>query len=636
MFHFNLINHMRTLYKRIGVIAISAVLLAAGGCKESYLDSDLLSQYAPSTSLNNVAAMKAALNNLGATTRQEFFGDAAPMLTESLFSDVAVDGTTDKSTNAQDLITRITPDAELNNNDYNKVGWYWTEEFRGVRYANTIITNIDNAKYASDAERNAILGSAYFYRAYFYYRLVHQFGDVPLNLKDISTPRDDYYSTKREVILQKMKEDLEFAQTWVSDDVMKGEVTKGAVSHLLTKINLSLGKFDDAIASAGNVLNGSRYALMENRFGSTASDASKNVIWDLHRMDNKALASNKEALFLVIDRDNLANGFTQFGSQVMRNCVPAWHFANVKTPSGATAMTDAVNVEYPLTAWYGRGIGRYRGTPYSTKYIWTDNTDLRHAPGMWMNMTDLVYNNPALKNSANAADRELYGKPLVEYNSSNVAARFQNGAYDTIRHWFGWPHYKVFINSTNKVANDPYWTPPRGTNTDWYVFRVAETYLLRAEAYYWKGDLTRAMDDINEVRRRAQAQLLTNSAEITIGTILDERARELYWEEPRKTELTRVAYIFAMTGKPAYNGKTYSLASFSDNNFFYDRIIEKNDFYRNQVPTVQGVKYRIAPYHVLWPVPAAAQRFNVRGRINQNKGYNGYEENVAPLDKIIE
>ena len=59
-----------------------------------------------------------------------------------------------------------------------------------------------------------------------------------------------------------------------------------------------------------------------------------------------------------------------------------------------------------------------------------------------------------------------------------------------------------------------------------------------------------------------------------------------------------------------------------------------NDFYKNQVPTLQGVNYRIAPYHVLWPVPISAQRFNVNGRINQNKGYAGFEANVPALDKL--
>jgi hypothetical protein len=623
---------MNKLYKKSILIA-SVMLVTAYGCKKSYLDSDQLSQYSPETSLNNVAALRGSLNALGANVRQEFFGDAAPYLTEAIFSDVAVDGTTDKSTSAQDLISRITPDANLNNNDFNKIGWYWEQEFRGIRFANTIISNIDRPTYSTPAEKDAILGSAYFYRAYHYYRLVHQFGDVPLMMKDLDAPRADFYSTKREVILTQMKTDLEFAQNAVTDAVNKGEVTKGAVSHLLTKVNLALGKFDDAIASANNVINGGRYGMMTARFGSTAADATKNVIWDLHRMDNKSLPGNREALFLVIDRETL-QGFTEQGSQLMRNTVPAWHFANVKTPSGATAMSDAITAEFPLTRMYGRGIGRYRGTPYSTKYIWTDATDYRHAKGMWMDMTDLVYNNPALKNSANAEDKALYGKPLQDYNSTTVAKRFTNGALDTIRHWFGWPHYKVFINSTNALANDPYWSPPRGTNTDWYVFRLAETYLLRAEAHYWKGELALAMADINVVRSRANATLLTNAGLITIGTILDERARELYWEEPRKTELTRMAYIFALTGKAAYNGKSYNVATFSENNFFYDRIIEKNDFYRTQVPTLQGVKFRIAPYHVLWPVPIDAQRFNTEGHINQNKGYSGFETNVPALDKV--
>ena len=623
---------MKRKNQNIIVLSAFALMLGCAGCKKAYLDSDQLSAYSPEN-LNSVTAMKAALNGLGLATRREFFGDSAPLLTESIFSDVAVDGTTDKNTPAQDLISRITPDANLNSDDFTKIGWYWDNEFIAVRQANTIISNIDKPSYASDAEKNAILGAAYFYRAFYYYRLVHQFGDVPLLLKDVDGPKADFYSTKREVILAKMKTDLEFAQTWVLDGGNKGDVTKGAVSHLLTKVNLALGKFDDAITSASNVINGGKYGMMTARFGSTASDLTKNVVWDLHRMDNKAIAANREALFLVIDREAFA-GFTALGSQLMRNTVPAWHFANVKTPSGATAIVDAVTAEIPLTRMYGRGIGRYRGTPYSTKYIWTDITDYRHAKGMWMDMTDLVYNNPALKTSTNAADRALYGQPLQMYSDANIKQRFTNGALDTIRHWFGWPHYKVFINSTNALANDPYWTPPRGTNTDWYVFRLAETYLLRAEAYYWKGDLGLAMADLNVVRARANATLLTNASQITIGTILDERARELYWEEPRKTELTRIAYIFAQTGKPAYNGKSYSLATFSDNNFMYDRIMEKNDFYKNQVPTLQGVNYRIAPYHVLWPVPASAQRFNTEGRINQNKGYAGYDQNVPALDKL--
>src|SRR3546814_5996115 len=112
------------------------------------------------------------------------------------------------------------------------------------------------------------------------------------------------------------------------------------------------------------------------------------------------------------------------------------------------------------------------------------------------------------------------------------------------------------------------------------------------------------------------------------GTILDERARELYWEEPRKTELNRISYIFAMTGKTAYNGKSYSMESFSENNFWYDRLMEKTEFYNQGVKTRHGDEYTMSPYHVLWPIPADAINTNKTVQINQNQDYTGYKKNV--------
>ena len=85
-----------------------------------------------------------------------------------------------------------------------------------------------------------------------------------------------------------------------------------------------------------------------------------------------------------------------------------------------------------------------------------------------------------------------------------------------------------------------------------------------------------------------------------------------------------------MTGQAAYNGKTYSLAGFHQDNFWYDRIIEKNVFYRDQV-RAPFYNYRIAPHIVLWPIPAASINANTLGHLNQNPGYPGAETNIAPM-----
>lgn len=65
-----------------------------------------------------------------------------------------------------------------------------------------------------------------------------------------------------------------------------------------------------------------------------------------------------------------------------------------------------------------------------------------------------------------------------------------------------------------------------GSFRDEYVFRLAETYLLRVEAYLDKGDKQSAADDINAVRNRAHATPVTPN-EVDIDYILDERARLL-------------------------------------------------------------------------------------------------------------
>ena len=137
------------------------------------------------------------------------------------------------------------------------------------------------------------------------------------------------------------------------------------------------------------------------------------------------------------------------------------------------------------------------------------------------------------------------------------------------------------------------------------------------------------------MRTRAQAGTI-DASQVNIGTILDERARELFYEDPRKTELTRMALIFARTGKPAYNGKSYQMDNFSDNNFWYDRTIEKNVFYREGIVTNHGDKYTVSPYHVFWPVPSRSLQANPNGVINQNKGYVGYERNIPPLEEIVD
>ena len=65
--------------------------------------------------------------------------------------------------------------------------------------------------------------------------------------------------------------------------------------------------------------------------------------------------------------------------------------------------------------------------------------DLRspNASGSWRRMTDLYYNDPGLKGKS-----EWYGKHLVRPTNMSVS--------DSVRCWFSWPHYKLFVPDPTK------------------------------------------------------------------------------------------------------------------------------------------------------------------------------------------
>ena len=620
---------MKSSYKLLSLAAILVTTtMVLQSCKKDWLEPKPLSIFSVEFTYVDLSGFNAALNGCARNLRDEWYGDGAPIITETIFSEIAVEGTDDKTGPAQNLDVLIKPDANLNSADANRIGWYWEREWIGIRLANTIISRLPSATAITDDNKNIIKGKAFFFRAYDYYRLTNQFGDVPCPLKELSGVKTDYATVKREVILQRMKSDLDSAVLWVPWITDKGDVNKGAVYHMLAKIDLALGLFDEAITAASEVINNGSYSLMTNRFGVDASNVNKNVTWDLHRPDNKSSAANKEVLFVVTDRLGNPGGFYDGrtataagtgGISSMRQAAPGISIAGIRTPNGNVGMSALANIEIDNMQTYGRGIGRCRSTSYHYAEIWDDPNDLRHdsTSGNWMYMENLRYSNPGLKGTD-----PFYGQRLRLYSATGTLL-----CSDTLRQWYPWPHYKIYIPDTEN-------TPMRGGHTDWYVARLGETYLIRAEAYVWKDDLVNAAADVNAVRTRAKCAPYT-AANMSIGTILDERARELYYEEGRKTELGRIAYLFAKTGK-AYNGKTYNLANFSTSNFMVDRILEKNIFYKKNFVTIHQDVFRISPYHVLWPIPQSAILGNSDGRINQNIGYTGAELNVPALDKIPE
>jgi hypothetical protein len=80
------------------------------------------------------------------------------------------------------------------------------------------------------------------------------------------------------------------------------------------------------------------------------------------------------------------------------------------------------------------------------------------------------------------------------------------------------------------------------TDTDFPMFRLADVYLMYAEAVLrggTGGDVGTAIDYFNQLRRRAYGNSNGDVSQIDLERVLNERARELYWEGHRRTDLVR-------------------------------------------------------------------------------------------------
>lgn len=598
-------------------------ILLLCSCSDSWLEPKPLSFYTPENTYVDAEGFEATLVACEAVMHEEYNGDGCPILTEMIQSDICVEGTTDKAGPQMDMDKTLLPDAQLNNMDYTRLGWYWLSGYKVIKYANVIISRIDDVTFTSDEERNSILGRAYFHRAYWYYKLVHQFGDVPFLDAELNEPKTDFYSSDRWSILERMKKDLEFAYQWVPDAVDRGKVSKSACGVLLMKVDICLGFYDEVLEIGRTIV--ASHPLMTQRFTSNASKPHTNLMHDLHSVEAKMDMGNTEGLMYIVSYPN-AEGSTR--SQLMRNTLP--RIVGVTTPDGLSGVIFTSNVEpqYEINTIYGRGIGRARCTNYYQYTIWTEKekNDMRgvYNRDSWKSPADMWYNDPELKKKGNA----YYGQHLVKNPAMSVE--------DSVRAWYQWPHYKLFV--PDPLSSSWYW----GGETPMYIYRSAEVYLLMAEAYYWKDQPGQAAEMLNVVRKRAGADALT-AADVNIGAILDERARELYYEENRHVEITRIAFTYAKTGKTCeYFGRTYSLNNISGPggaganikqdgiNFWYDWVTAKNNFYNKGV-SHRWAEYKISVHHILWPVPASAINANTNGVINQNIGYPGAENNVPPL-----
>ncbi len=574
----------------LGIVLIGLLF----SCNEEWLEPDPLSFYTPENVYVDEEGFESLLVTMRENLKAEYYNLFAWSTAELVTSDLAVGGY------GVDF-TFLTPNGTP---ERYPVATMITQIYTFLKNPNVLISRIDNVEWQDESVRNRLLAEAFWHRAYLYYRLIHSYGDVPYIGEELRGAKLDFSTHSRWAILEKMISDMEWAVQWMPETAQIGVPTKYAGYHLLTKLYLANTNFDKAINAASQVINGP-FALMTQRFGSWANDPARNVIWDLHRHDNIYHPQNTETILALISRPDAPED-ARTDLAISGALVPHYHDVRDETGSGGIVFPSAM-IDTLL-----RGQGVVANSRFYQFDIWKENgvdwsttSDLRRADINWIEMSEIKYNRPGSPN---------FGEPIQQR---------WGAPSDTTLRWYSFPIYKTY-NPANLVE-----TRNNGGPGDAYLFRLAETYLLRAEAYFWMGSLNEAAQDLNVVRSRAQAPPISAS-DVTIDLIFDERGKELYFEAPRHSEMVRVSNIMAKL-----NIGGYSLENLGQSSWWYDKVIRDNEIYsKPEGSWWRGQTPRIFPYNIYWPIPQGIITANTQGQINQNFGYEGYQNNQPPLQTI--
>lgn len=587
--------------KKIILLSLLSALVLTGCNEDKFLEEKALDFNSASNSYNTAADFDASITELYYLTRQEFY--------------CTYDRTTDLSKHTDMWITADPLQSNVVS-DFSPSGaiakFYWDQNYKLIAQANTVISRLPNSTVLTEEQKTTYEAKARFFRALGYRTLAYLYGGVPLQLEEVTEPKTDFTRESKEAVLSQVINDLEFAASNLPEinAVRDGEISRPAANMLLAEVYLATGANDKAINAATAVINNPNLKLMTQRFGSQASE-NGDVFYDLFRPNNQnRSAGNTEGIWVIQFETNVEGGGNNT-SDFFWYTTSFWgeRFFAPQVDKFKIIRPDGVNLQlfnWPIGDMTG---GRGIGTHYATNHLYREIWD-----GDWDDMRNSEYNWPR---------RFKIHRPEVLEANPDLKAAMPDGYFDleNTKLPAGWSMETGFgggTNATTELPNrfmcgystkmtTPYHHPDAQyldksslllagtggkTYTDQYFFRLAEAYLLRAEAYVNTGKNNEAAADINVLRNRAQAKNVTGD-QMSIDFILDERLRELVCEETRRLTLARMGKLCERIKK--YN--PYFSAAHSADGKDYDAHFD------------------------LLPIPLSAILANKDGVLEQNPGY---------------
>jgi hypothetical protein len=427
----------------------------------------------------------------------------------------------------------------------------WRNAYIFINSCNGVIDNAANVS-LQDAVKKKNVAEAKFIRANWYFILVQFWGDVTLNKNFATQPTTsgtrNPMSEVYDFIVQDLKDAIIDLPQGLVKDVQPGRATKAAALHLLSKVYLTRGgssaakptDFQDAFTTAKSLIdNRATYGLnLLPDFAKVYEEGNESnieVIWTSQHTSNLAFNGPNNSGISNFSADNVLNHMwvpqyekqpgmvrsTQYGRPYIR-CTPTRWMTD-------TVYNDKVNdTRYSKTfqtVWYAND----PVTP-STYPKWSNPLPAGAPPGAVPGQFKFGFGDTAIympgvdkTNAQITASKYLLIPPR---NYSNALSPYMMKYNDTKRANLNFPSIRPVI-----------------------AYRLAETYLIAAEAAFRSGNMVDAVNYINTIRTRAAyptgnaAALQITAANLSIDFILDERSRELCGELTRWLDLVRTGKL---------------------------------------------------------------------------------------------
>jgi len=547
-------------------MAVSALALTS--CSDSYLDEKMYSSYG--TDVTDVEAKVIGLHykyaDLWGWSDQQGFAGCWQDGT-----DVGAPGDT------QGVEVPFYQYGSLNaeNGGVNKL---WTSLYSIINSANIIIN--------TEGVDPAAKGEAEFFRAYAYNMLVTLWGPVPLITESKAEPRTDFTRNAVAEVDAVITADLNDAMAnlpEVGKTKTQNRINKDCARILAGEAFNRMGKYAEAEAAVTATINSGNYELISERYGKFLSDAG-DYYSDMFRWGNQRRSQgNKEGIWVFqMEYERDVTGGTINAPQQRRNWVAAFH-----------KLTDFMQNADSIG---GRGNGRLRLSNYVKYGIWEEG-DIRNSNH---NIRRILYcNKPNVSKEISVLDGFRVSDDTP--GATKITVKTGDRIYWTV----GDTLAVMYPHPTKWGGYDP--TDDFGWSLvkDWPLMRLADAYLLRAEARIQKGDQAGAAQDINVLRDRAfktyraetgnaEAGKVT-SAQMTMDFLLDERIRELVGEENRR-------YTLCRTGKLA------------------ERVQMMTSKWAESTPS-KAISGFDPAKHCLLPIPLSEIQLNKDAVLEQNPGY---------------